>query len=69
MVNFLLSEKKNKFKQGAISHISNNQHGKNWKIIAIGKQDFVKLKSGMCCWGVNRLGYTEEDFGDVEYSR
>lgn len=61
MVNFQLSEKKNKFKQGAISHLSNDQHGKNWKIIAIDKQDFVELKSGMCCWGgeqVRLLGKT-----------
>lgn len=55
-VNFLLSEKKNKFKQGAISHISNDQHGKNWKIIAIGKQDFVELKSGVCCRGGEQAG-------------
>lgn len=67
MANFPLSAKRNRFKQGAISHLSNDQHGRHWKITATGKQDSVELKSGPCCWGVNKFGYFEEQFGNVEY--
>lgn len=64
----ILSEKE-QIKQDAISHLSNDQPRRHWKIIAIGKQDFVELKSSQYCWGVNKFGYFEEQCGDVEYFR